>query len=84
MSWMVPFCTPVRARVAGVGHPIVEEERNWYRLRIYGHWASVQNMLHATIQLGNVRTPQVTTMAGDQRMSRIPKLVRTPIVTKVG
>ena len=41
-------------------------------------------MQHASIQLGKVRTPQVTMRAGDQRMSRIPKTVGTPTVTKVG
>ena len=41
---MVPLCTPVRARVAGVGRPTEEEESSRGRLQIYDLWMNERNM----------------------------------------
>ena len=57
----MPFCTPVRARVAGMDRLAREEGSSPKRLRIYGHWVNALNMQRSITMLGT---------AGPRRTSR--------------
>ena len=77
----MPFCTPVRARVAGTGRPTKEGMSSRNRLRIYGHWVSALNMQRSITTLGSSGTPQDQQGVGEARVSRIPKSMKgTPTV----